>query len=148
MFDVHDCIALLTNSGAQAVCEALNNQFKKGGLTRTQWTALYFIDQTQKISQKDLAQAMMISEPSALHLIERLEGHGLVSRTGDPENFRAKLLFLTEKGKAALDELYPLVEQFNIDGIHDISAEDLDTFKRVMKKIVENVESLGRIDGE
>ena len=143
MFDVHDCIALLTNSGAKAVCEALNNQFKKGGLT-----ALYFIDQTQKISQKDLAQAMMISEPSALHLIERLEGHGLVSRTGDPENFRAKLLFLTEKGKAALDELYPLVEQFNIDGIHDISAEDLDTFKRVMKKIVENVESLGRIDGE
>lgn len=142
MFDVHDCIAFLTNNGAKAVGEAMNNQFKKQDLTRTQWTALYFIDQHHKISQKNLAHTMVISEPSVVHLIERLENHGLVTRTGDPENFRSKLISLTEKGKAALDALFPIVEAFNKDGTKDISPEDLDVFKRVMAQIIHNVERI------
>ena len=147
MFDVHDCIAFLTNSGAKAVCEAMNDQFKKQDLTRTQWTALYFIDRHPKISQKSLAHTMVISEPSVVHLIERLENHGLILRTGDPENFRSKLISLTDKGKATLDTLFPIVEEFNKDGTKDISSEDLDVFKRVMAQIIHNVESLSDREG-
>ena len=148
MFDVHDCIAFLTNSGAKAVCEAMNDQFKKKDLTRTQWTALYFIDQHQKITQKNLARIMMISEPSVMHLIERLEARRLVVRSPDPENFRAKLLSLTDKGKSALHDLYPLVEKFNMEGTKNISPDDLDIFKRVMAQIVQNVEGIARQDNQ
>lgn len=72
MFDVHDCIGFLTNHGAKAVGEAMNQQFKKKDLTRVQWMALYYIDQKGAMTQKELAAAMMISEPSAAHLAERL----------------------------------------------------------------------------
>lgn len=140
MFDVHDCIGFLTNHGAKAVGEAMNQQFKKKDLTRVQWMALYYIDQKGAMTQKELAAAMMISEPSAAHLAERLLQGELIHREGCAENYRVKLLSLTEKGKAALDELFPLVEQFNRQGTQGISPQDLETFKRVMAQMVQNVQ--------
>ena len=139
MFDVHDCIAFLTNQGAKAVTEAMNEWFKTENLTRTQWTALYFVSQQNRITQKELAQTMLISEPSALHLVERLEKRGLLVRINDPDNFRAKLLFLTEKGRRALEELLPLVERFNEVGTRNIPSRDMEVFKRVMAQMIQNV---------
>lgn len=66
MFDVHDCIGFLTNHGAKAVGEAMNQQFKKKDLTRVQWMALYYIDQKGAMTQKELAAAMMIDPPGGL----------------------------------------------------------------------------------
>ena len=132
MFDVHDCIGFLTNHGAKAVGEAMNQQFKKKDLTRVQWMALYYIDQKGAMTQKALA--------AAAHLAERLLQGELIRREGCAENYRVKLLSLTEKGKAALDELFPLVEQFNRQGTQGISPQDLETFKRVMAQMVQNVQ--------
>ena len=83
-----------------------------------------------------------------MHLIERLEARRLVVRSPDPENFRAKLLSLTDKGKSALHDLYPLVEKFNMEGTKNISPDDLDIFKRVMAQIVQNVEGIARQDNQ
>ena len=140
MFDVHDCIGFLTNHGAKAVGEAMNQQFKKKDLTRVQWMALYYIGQKGQMTQKDLANAMMISEPSAAHLVERLLQGELIHRGGSVENYRAKLLSLTEKGRETLNSLFPLVEEFNRQGTQGISPQDLDTFKRVMEQMIRNVQ--------
>ena len=77
-FDVHDCIAFLTNSGGKSLDESMNRRFRGQDITRTQWTALYYIDRIPDITQKELAEAMMISGPSASNLVDRLETAGLL----------------------------------------------------------------------
>ena len=59
-FDVHDCIAFLTNNGGKSLDESMNKRFRGQDITRTQWTALYYIDRIENITQKQLAEAMMI----------------------------------------------------------------------------------------
>ena len=138
-FDVHDCIAFLTNNGGKSLDESMNKRFRGQDITRTQWTALYYIDRIENITQKQLAEAMMISGPSASNLIDRLEAAGFVEREEDSGNGRVKHLILTGAGEAKLRELAHIPVEFNEDAMKDVSAEDVETFKRVLAKMVESV---------
>ena len=138
-FDVHDCIAFLTNSGGKSLDESMNRRFRGQDITRTQWTALYYIDRIEDITQKELAEAMMISGPSASNLVDRMEAAGLVQRMEDRENGRIKHLVLTEAGADKLHELAHIPVEFNEDAMKDVSAEDVETFKRVLAKMVDSV---------
>ena len=113
MFNVEDCIALLTNNGSKTICEAMNRQFLENEITRLQWTALYFIRKSNRITQKDLANILMISYPSATNLVHRLIRAGFVTQEDDPDDFRAKLLRITAKGEKTYHDAYPIVERFN-----------------------------------
>lgn len=141
MFDVRDCISFLTNQGAKELSESMNQQFKEkgGNVTRVQWTALYYIDQNPGITQKELAEKMMIKDPTLMHLIDRMEKDGLVSREYNKENRRYRYLCLTEAGREAFHVLMPVAEEFNRIAKEGIPEEDMDTFKRVIRKMIENV---------
>ncbi|MBQ1407955.1 MAG: MarR family transcriptional regulator [Eubacterium sp.] len=139
MFDAHDCIAMLTNRGAKALDEEMNRRFSSEEITRVQWTALYFISIAGEMTQKELARALMISEPSASNLVSRMLSSDLLVRSADTRKSHAKSIKLSAKGKAVLDEIYPVVEDFNKVATSEISEEDLNTFKRVMAKMIESV---------
>lgn len=141
MFNVEDCIALLTNNGSKTICEAMNRLFLENDITRLQWTALYYIRHSNRITQKDLADLLMISCPSSTNLVHRLMRAGLVSREDDPDDFRSKLLRITAKGEQAYLDSYPIVESFNASVTEGISDEDLKTFKDVFNKMLDNVRS-------
>ena len=81
----------------------------------------------------------MISGPSASNLIDRLEAAGFVEREEDSGNGRVKHLVLTGAGEAKLRELAHIPVEFNEDAMKDVSAEDVETFKRVLAKMVESV---------
>ena len=51
-----------------------------------------------------LASKEGVSQPSMTQLIQRMERHGLVSRTADPEDGRVALVAITEAGTTILDE--------------------------------------------
>lgn len=138
-FDVHDCIAFLTNSGGKSLDESMNKRFRGQDITRTQWTALYYIDRTNGITQKELAEAMMISGPSASNLVDRLEAAGFVLREEDSSNGRIKHLRLTAAGENKLTELAHIPVEFNEDAVKDVDPEDVETFKRVLAKMVNSV---------
>ncbi len=137
-FDVNDCIAFLTNQGGKLLDEAMNKEFKDQEITRTQWVALYYIERIDSITQKELAQAMRISEPSTTNLVNRLEAAGYVRRIDDDKNARINILELTDLGTEKLVNLAYIPIKFNEQATKDISAEDLITFKRVMRKMIEN----------
>lgn len=141
MFDVRDCISFLTNHGAKMLSESMNQKFKEkgGNVTRVQWTALFYIDLNPGITQKELAEKMMIAEPTLLHLIDRMEKDGLVSRAYNKENRRCRYLCLTPAGETAFRLLLPVAEQFNKAAVEGIPEADMDTFKRVINQMIENV---------
>ena len=57
------------------------------------------------VRQKTLAEEMKVNPSSMSEFIDRLESTGYITRTVDPEDKRATLISLTEKGKARAAEL-------------------------------------------
>ncbi|WP_313814700.1 MarR family transcriptional regulator [Glutamicibacter sp.] len=53
----------------------------------------------------DLNQNLLISQPSLSRMVTRLEDKGLITRESDPDDHRALLLSLTDKGLALQQEI-------------------------------------------
>lgn len=138
MFKIDNCLAFITNQSGKIFSEALEKDLRPYGITRSQWITLYFIYETPRITQKELANKMAIKEPSIVRLIQRLESEGLLDRIQDENDKRNKQLQLTTKGTNKCLTLLPVTEKFKNDTIKGISEEDLETCMRVLNTMVKN----------
>lgn len=144
MFNLNDCIAFITNKHNKEITEQFTQRLQNHNITRVQWTALYYIGDNEGITQKHLAQILDSNESSIVRLIDRMEKENIVRREKDPSDRRITKLFLTEDGMKKIQELLPIGEKFSRDCIKDISEEDLETFKRVLNKMVKNLNNCSK----
>lgn len=138
MFNLDDCFALITSRSGKIFAKKLDEQLSSNGMPRPQWIAMYYIYTSEDITQKGLADKMQIKEPSVARMIQKMESDGLLYRGSSIKDKRIKSLKLTEKGKNEFFRLLPIVEKFKNNTISNISNEDLETFKRVLEKMIEN----------
>ena len=138
MFNLDDCFALITSRSGKIFAKKLDEQLSSHGTPRTQWIAMYYIYTSDKITQKGLADKMQIKEPTVARMLQKMELDGLLSRDSNAKDKRIKSLKLTDKGSKEFFRLLPIVENFKDNTISDISDQDLDTFKKVLNKMIEN----------
>lgn len=138
MFNLDDCLAFIVNRSGKLFAEALENDFRPYGVTRSQWIAMYYIYTHESITQRELADKMVIKEPSVVRLLQKLESDGLLSRTGTQTDKRVKQLVLTTKGEQLCLHLMPVAQRFKDHTIQGIPEEDLQTFQRVLATMTQN----------
>ena len=69
------------------------------------WNEYDYLKSIQHLGQprlSEIAQDLAVQKPSASTMIVRLEGKGLVQRSSCPEDGRATLISLTQKGQSLL----------------------------------------------
>ncbi len=139
-FDLSNCIGFVTNTATKAVTEDFNRRLEKYGTTRIQWIALYFLLRADTpMSQKEMAALMNIQDPSLARLIDRMERDGLLRRIENPMDKRVKFLELTEAGRSKAVALIPQGEAFSNLLLEDITVEEIETFHRVLDKMIKNI---------
>jgi MarR family transcriptional regulator, transcriptional regulator for hemolysin len=138
LFNLDDCLAFITNRSGKIFSEALENEFRPYRLTRSQWIAMYYIYTHESITQRELADKMVIKEPSVVRLLQKLDAEGFLNRIGTQTDKRVKQLELTAKGEQVCLELIPIAENFKNNTVQGISEEDLQTFKRVLNVMTQN----------
>jgi len=139
MFNLNDCIGFITNRASKIVTDEFNRRLKSSGITRAKWIALFYIGETEGISQKELSQKMNVNESTIVRLLDRMEKEALALRLRDSQDRRTAKILLTEKGKALREDLMPFGQQFQDDATNGITQEQLDTFKFVLEKMVNNL---------
>ncbi|MCX7885237.1 MAG: MarR family transcriptional regulator [Caloramator sp.] len=140
MFDLDTCLCFTTNKAAKKLAEAFNERLSKYGITRVQWTAMYYLLKYCRLSQKELSEKMDIKESSMARLIDRLEKEGYVIRCRDTRDKRITFIELTEKGKDKIIGLLPEGEKMSSIACIGISNDELEVFERVLRKFMENAE--------
>ena len=93
-------------------------------------------DAQDGIHQKEIAEQLHINPSSTSEFIDRLEDDGYLERRTDPDDKRATLLYLTEKGQARAAE----VKDERAEGMRDIfsslSEEEKETLNSLLDKIL------------
>jgi DNA-binding MarR family transcriptional regulator len=87
---------------AQRVRKTLDRHMLASGLSLARWKVLEVLEGKGSIRQKSLAQELGLAQRSVTQAVEGLAGDGLVERTADPADGRAKLVTLTDEGSAVL----------------------------------------------
>jgi MarR family transcriptional regulator for hemolysin len=75
------------------------------GITRAQWAVMARLDRSEGLKQTELAELLDLQPITLTRLLDRLSDSGLIERRGDPEDRRAKRLFLTAAARPLLEHL-------------------------------------------
>lgn len=119
--------------------EAFGRKLEGSGITRIQWVSMYYINEFENISQRELSNLMCVKDSSIGRLIDRLERDDLVTRTRSTEDRRVITLSLSDEGQRRFDILLPLGQEFNNQLIKNIPEKDLETFENVLKAMLNNI---------
>ena len=88
-------------------------------------------------SQRQVADAVMISPPNMAALMERLQGRGLLRRESAEEDKRLALLFLTEQGAQLHARASDQVQQLEAQASSMLSAEEKQQLLTLLRKMIE-----------
>ncbi|MGM0854669.1 MAG: MarR family winged helix-turn-helix transcriptional regulator [Bacillota bacterium] len=135
-----ESIGLYTNHTVKNIIRFLTVHLKEFDVTPEQWTVLKRLAEQDGISQKQLALKSEKDQPTLTRILDILERKELIYKQKNTEDRRSFLIFITEKGMTAKDELSPFIEGLYEETLlKGISEEDLEVYKSVLAKINENM---------
>jgi homoprotocatechuate degradation regulator HpaR len=85
--------------------------FKEFGLTEQQWRVLRVLWEIEEISQNELAELTLISPPSLVGILDRLQTMELVERRRSALDRRVVYVASTGPGRDLRDQIMPAVQQ-------------------------------------
>jgi DNA-binding MarR family transcriptional regulator len=109
------------------------------GVTRAQWKVLFKLSRRPGMRQVELADLLEIEPITLCRIVDRLEETRLVERTRDPEDRWAWRLHVTREAQPLVAKLKAIGADLIDEAFADIDAGDLETARRVLEQIRENV---------
>jgi MarR family transcriptional regulator, transcriptional regulator for hemolysin len=132
-------IGLLLATTSKAVGRAFNDALAAQGGSIPIWLILNALKGERPRSQLELARAVGIEGPTMTRHLDGLERAGLVERQRDPVDRRAVQVQLTRAGHALHGRLLKAVIAFNRQLRTGVSNDDIETLRRVLGRLRENV---------
>jgi DNA-binding MarR family transcriptional regulator len=87
------------------------------------------------ISQQHLHEKTAIDPSSMVSVIDELEAMGLAERRPDPDDRRARTIFLTERGQQTLARVRALAGALQGEFFGALTAEELSTLHALLRKL-------------
>lgn len=130
-FILHDVARLLRTT--------YDRRIRELGLTRSQWWVLTHLYRKDGITQSELAENLELEKPSLGRLLDRLESKGWVRRAADPQDRRAKRVFLTDQVEEPMQVMRDIAAGVREDALCGLSADDRDRFVDTLLTIKSNL---------
>lgn len=91
---------------------AVDLRLQPFGLTEATWLPLLRVSRApEPMRQKDLAASLGLDNSTVVRLLDSLEAAGLVERREGDSDRRAKAIFLTDAGRATVDQVEAVARQ-------------------------------------
>ena len=132
-------IGLLLSTTSKTVGRAFNDALAVHGGSIPIWLILNALKRERRRTQLELARAVGIEGPTMTRHLDGLEQAGLVERRRDPVDRRAVRVQLTRAGHALHGRLLKAVIAFNQQLRTGLSSDDIETLRRVLSQLQENV---------
>ena|SRR6185369_11145106 len=124
--------------------KVLDTEFQSSGLTDATWRPLLHLHLLgEDIRQKDLAASLGIEGPSLVRLIDSLDAKGLIERSEDVRDRRAKLLRLTPEGLKLVDRIRKTVAGLEEGLFSSFSDNELAQFADFVQRLESSVIDAG-----
>ena len=109
------------------------------GLTRSQWRVLAHLSRNEGVKQAVLAEILEIKPITLARLLDRLGANGWVERRPDPNDKRARRLFLTDKARPILVELREVALSVREEALSGFAAVEQDRLIDQLRAVKENL---------
>ena len=111
-------------------------------LTLPQCRALVILESNQGLNQAHLARLICAEPMTMVRILDRMQGDGLLERRADPDDRRARCLYLTRKARPLLREIWKLADRTRDELFAGVAARDRRLFIGVLEKLHQNATAL------
>ena len=122
----------------------LQERLVEHGVSFGHWTFLRILWERDGLTQRELSDEAGVAEPSTNAAIKAMEELGYVTRKRMPDNKKNLYVRLTPKGRALRTKLVPLAQGVNRDAVRGVAAKDVETARRVLLAVKENLRKIER----
>jgi len=110
------------------------------GVTAAEARVMAHMSVCGAMRQHNLADRLGLAAMSVTGFLDRLEAAGLVRRSTDPTDRRAKIVTLTDAALPILDEIHLAGTRATQAAFADVTADEFEIFRSVCHKLCANLE--------
>lgn len=120
--------------------QLLDSEFQSAGLTDATWRPLLHLQILgDGVRQKDLAASIGIEGPSLVRLLDTLVVKGLIERSEDATDRRAKLLCLTPEGQLLVSRIHETVMALESELLSPFSDNEISQLSDLILRLAASV---------
>ncbi|MEQ9262322.1 MAG: MarR family transcriptional regulator [Owenweeksia sp.] len=109
------------------------------GITVEQWVLLKIIEESNELSQKDLAKKSLRDPASITRTLDILEKKKLIRREAIPQNRRQYNIILTAQGKEFVNQNMELIKELRKQSVNGFTLKELDILRSFLLRMQENM---------
>ena len=132
---VQDCIFFQLTKASQAGIGFWTNKVKHLGVTASQAMLLNFLGEEDRILSCSLGKKLQISSATMTGILDRLEKLGLVERQPHPDDRRAILICLTDKGHTYAKQINSIMVKANREYLARLGSGQTKAFRAALKTL-------------
>jgi MarR family transcriptional regulator, transcriptional regulator for hemolysin len=139
-----DSIPLLLSDVTRMFWRRLEAAMRADGLefTAGEARALVQAHRAGSLRQAQLAERMCIEPMTLVGVLDRLEKRGLLVRTADPDDRRAKLVSLAEGAAPLVDRILAVALGVKGEVSADLDADEIETLRHLLARVRESLRQL------
>jgi len=118
-------LAFVINDVARLLRTYADHRAAQFGMTRAKWAVLARLDRFEGLKQTELAEMLDLQPISLTRLLDGLADNGLIERRPDPDDRRAKRLYLTPAARPLLERLTDLGEDLMAEALAGLDRADV-----------------------
>ncbi|MFK7771095.1 MAG: MarR family winged helix-turn-helix transcriptional regulator [Saprospiraceae bacterium] len=108
-------------------------------ISSEQWVILKRVSEQEGINQKEMANLTYKDPASVTRMVDLMAKKGWIERQPIVGDRRAYGLHLTKEGKEFVKKMMPAAQDLRAMGLSGISQKELETLKKTLNKIYENM---------
>ena len=116
------------------------------GVTGAQWKVLFKLSLRPGLRQVEIADMLDIEPITLTRILDRLQEAGLIERSPDPADRRAWRLHVTAKAEPLVEKLRRIAGDLTAEAFAGIGSEDIETVRRTLARVRDNVGRAAPID--
>ncbi|MDD9148762.1 MULTISPECIES: MarR family winged helix-turn-helix transcriptional regulator [unclassified Sporolactobacillus] len=110
-----------------------SNEFlREWHLSSAQFDVLTLIGSHARLSQKELAEKLMVTKGNITQILRKMEDAGYIIRE---QEWKTKYLSLTEKGTVLFNEILPMQEAFQASLFQTLTKKERKQLLKLLKKV-------------
>ncbi len=110
----------------------LDEQMRLFGLNNAQFDVLAHVGAAEGITQRELADSLLVTKGNVAQLLDRMEGRGLILRRREG---RTNRLFLTDAGRRLFADVVPAHEALVDERLSALSQEEQRRLHELLRKL-------------
>ncbi|MGD8973940.1 MAG: MarR family transcriptional regulator [Desulfobacterales bacterium] len=133
--NVSDCIFFQLTKASQTGAEFWTKKVKHLNVTASQAIVLNFLSEEDRILANSLRQKLQITSATMTGILDRLEKLELTERQPHPDDRRAILVCLTDKGRQCATEINNIMVEANEEFLSGFNPEESQYLRTMLDRV-------------